>query len=69
MSIPCPQCGFHKTIVKETKSKPNAIRRYRSCENCKTLFTTHEVVAVYSGRYRGMILATPDLDVQEADAE
>jgi transcriptional regulator NrdR family protein len=56
--LKCPNCGSDESRVTETKATPDgtAIARYRACKNCGNNFRTHEVLAVYAGRKRGIVL-------------
>lgn len=66
--IKCPNCGSPKTMVRDVKSIDGRARRTRVCKNCANSFTTFEVLAVYAGRSRGMVLDMFDMD-QELQQE
>lgn len=54
--INCPHCGHTENTVRETQRRDGYYRRYRICQNCHNSFCTHEVLAVYAGKARGMVL-------------
>jgi transcriptional regulator NrdR family protein len=57
--INCPFCNHGESWVKETKSRPGVVRRYRVCRMCNKTFCTHELVAFYKGKKLGMMLYNP----------
>ena len=54
--IPCPCCGSTDSRVRDVRNYDGRIRRSRVCKNCSNGYTTFEVLAVYAGRHRGMVL-------------
>ncbi len=38
----CPQCGFDKTCVVDSRKVADGIRRRRECEQCGYRWTTYE---------------------------
>ena len=54
--IPCPHCGSTESRVRDVRNYDGRIRRSRVCKNCSNGYTTFEVLAVYAGRDRGMVL-------------
>jgi transcriptional regulator NrdR family protein len=42
--IPCPQCGYHQSMVTDSRHTQGGIRRRRRCMNCQHNFSTRETV-------------------------
>ena len=38
----CPQCGYKKSFIKDSRPVADGIRRRRECENCSHRWTTYE---------------------------
>lgn len=54
--IKCPHCGHTENTVRETQRRDGYYRRYRICQKCHNSFCTHELLAVFAGKSRGMIV-------------
>ena len=54
--IPCPHCGSTESRIRDVRNYNGRIRRSRICKDCAGSYTTFEVLAVYAGRDRGMVL-------------
>jgi hypothetical protein len=54
--INCPHCGQTDNKIREIKQGEGFYRRYRVCNKCHKTFVTHEVLAVFAGKARGMLL-------------
>lgn len=46
MSIKCPKCQHTKSDVYDSRPRDDGIRRRRTCQKCKTRFSTQEKVFV-----------------------
>lgn len=54
--IECPNCGSTESRVRDVRNYDGHIRRSRVCKDCSHGYPTFEVLAVYAGRHRGMVL-------------